>query len=269
MARVACIQLALDDSLTKEQRISTVEGLLDREKGADLILLPESWPVGFFSFDRYEEASEPLQGLIADRMSTKAKELGAYLLAGSFIEREGDKLYNTSLFFDPSGSLLAAYRKIHLFGYGSRESEILTRGSQVVVVDTALGKIGLSTCYDLRFPELYRQMVDLGAEIFLVTSAWPYPRVEHWTVLNRARAIENQAYLISCNFGGTNCGKPFLGRSMVVDPWGTVLATAGDGQAVVRAEIDREVVASCRQEFPPLRDRILRWPEKCPGGGIQ
>lgn len=258
MATVVSIQLALDDGLSKEERIEAVEALLSKEKGADLILLPESWPVGFFNFDAYGDSSEPLNGPTVARLGTRAKELGAYLLAGSFIEREGDKLYNTSLFFDPSGKLLATYRKIHLFGYGSRESEILTRGNQVVVVDTELGKVGLSTCYDLRFPELYRQMVDRGAEIFLVTSAWPYPRVEHWTVLNRARAIENQAYLISCNCGGTNCGKPFLGRSMVVDPWGTVLATAGDGYAVVRAEIDRSVVTACRQEFPPLRDRVLK-----------
>jgi predicted amidohydrolase len=118
-----------------------------------------------------------------------------------------------------------------------------------------LGKIGLATCYDLRFPELFRRMVARGVEIFLVCSAWPYPRLEHWLMLNRVRALENQCFLISANSVGLNHGIQFVGHSMITDPWGTILASAGDQDVIIRAEIDLNDLASARQQFPALADR--------------
>jgi predicted amidohydrolase len=118
-----------------------------------------------------------------------------------------------------------------------------------------LGKIGLATCYDLRFPELFRRMVEQGAEIFLVCSAWPYPRLEHWLMLNRVRALENQCFLISANSVGLNQGIQFVGHSMITDPWGTILAGAGDKEVIIKSEIDLGELEAARQQFPALADR--------------
>jgi predicted amidohydrolase len=253
---VASIQLWIGDE-EKARRIERVESLLDQARGANLVILPEIWNIGYFSFDLYSKESEPVDGEIARRMSHKAKEHGFYLHAGSFVEKENGKLFNTSLLFDPDGKLIARYRKIHLFGYGSQESRILSRGREVVVVETLLGKIGMCTCYDLRFPELFRRMLDRGAELFLVASGWPYPRLEHWLMFNRIRAIENSGFLISSNCAGKNRGVQFCGHSMIVDPWGTLLAGGGDEECILQAEIDMDYVASVRREFPAVKDRIL------------
>jgi len=255
-SHVASVQLWIGEE-DKARRIERVESLLDQARGANLVILPEIWNIGYFSFDLYSKESEPVNGEIARRMSQKAKEHGFYLHAGSFVEEENGKLFNTSLFFDPDGRLIARYRKIHLFGYGSRESQLLSRGSEVVVVETSLGNIGMCTCYDLRFPELFRRMLDRRAELFLVASGWPYPRLEHWLMFNRIRAIENSSFLISSNCAGKNRGIQFCGHSMIVDPWGTLLAGGGDEECILRAEIDMDCVASVRREFPAVKDRIL------------
>ena len=256
MFKVASIQLWIGEE-DKSRRIERVESLLDQAKGANLVILPEIWNIGYFSFDLYSKESETVSGETARRMSQKAKEHGFYLHTGSFVEEEDGKLFNTSLLFNPEGKLIARYRKIHLFGYRSQESQILSRGSEVVVVETPLGKIGICTCYDLRFPELFRMMLNKGAELFLVASGWPYPRLEHWLMFNRIRAIENSAFLISSNCAGKNRGTQFCGHSMIVDPWGTILASGGDEECIIQAEIDIEKVSSVRGEFPVVKDRIL------------
>ena len=127
----------------------------------------------------------------------------------------------------------------------------------MVVIETELGKIGMSTCYDLRFPELFRRMVDKGAELFLVTSGWPYPRLEHWLMFNRIRAIENTAFLVSSNCVGINRGARFCGHSMMVDPWGVIVTSGGDEECILQAEIDLKKVETTRKEFPALSDRVL------------
>jgi len=254
--QIASIQMSIGDE-TKSERITRAEALLDQVKGADLVILPEIWNIGYFAFDLYAKESEPIDGETATRMSAKAKEHGFYLHTGSMVEKEGEKLHNTSLLFDPHGNLLARYRKIHLYGYGSKESQILSRGDEVVVVETPLGKMGMCTCYDLRFPELFRAMLDKGAELFLVTSGWPYPRLEHWLMFNRIRAIENTAFLVSSNGVGINRGVQFCGHSMIVDPWGVILASGGDEECILKVEIDIEKVSTVRREFPAVSDRVL------------
>ncbi|MDI7260568.1 MAG: carbon-nitrogen family hydrolase [Thermodesulfobacteriota bacterium] len=254
--KVASIQMNIGDE-GKSDRIMRAEKLLDQAKGADLVILPEIWNIGYFSFDLYEKESEPLEGETARRMSAKAREHGFYLHAGSFVEKNNDKLYNTSLFIDPDGKRMAVYRKIHLFGYGSNESQILSGGHEIVVVETPLGKMGMSTCYDLRFPELFRAMLKKGAELFLVTSGWPYPRLEHWLMFNRIRAIENTAFLVSSNCVGIHRGVQFCGHSMMVDPWGVILASGGDEECILRSDIEIERVSSVRKIFPAVSDRVL------------
>jgi predicted amidohydrolase len=186
----------------------------------------------------------------------KAAALKRHILMGSFVERTARGLFNTSLLIDPAGEIAAAYRKIHLFGYQSRERDLLTRGSEVVVTDTPWGKAGLATCYDLRFPEQFRKMVDLGAVFFLVVSAWPAVRLEPWILFNRVRALENLAFLISSNCAGADAGSPYAGHSMIVDPVGNVLAQGQDRECLVSAEIEIGRVAAVREEFSALHDRV-------------
>jgi predicted amidohydrolase len=256
--RVALVQLEVPRDEGKAERVRRAVGLLRGIDGADLVLLPELWNVGFFNFDRYGDEAEPLDGPTVSALSGVAREKGWWLLGGSIVERRGGALHNTSVLLRPDGGLAAAYRKVHLFGYRSRESELLAAGREVVVADLPWGRAGIATCYDLRFPELYRAMADQGARFFLVASAWPYPRLEHWQILGRARAIENQCWLLACNQTGVHGGSRALGHSAVYDPWGVPVAAAGDGEAVVRAEVDPGEVERVRSLFPALADRALR-----------
>lgn len=255
--KIASIQLEIKENESKIARIDRVESMIDKLKGQDLIVLPETWATGYFAFDRYVDESEEINGDFVQRFSSKAKEVQSYLFAGSFIERNNGKFYNTSVLFSPDGDLIGTYRKIHLFRYGSHEGKILTRGNEITVVDTDFGKVGLSTCYDLRFPELYRAQVDLGAELLLVTSAWPHARLEHWKIFNTARALENQCFLISSNCVGNTHGVHLGGHSQVVDPWGIVMASGGDEETIVKTEIDPSQIAHIRDVFPNLKHRVL------------
>ena len=252
MIRVALVQLE-PQAGPKEERLAHALELIERARGANLILLPELWTIGYLRFERYRDESEPLEGLTIATLAAKAKELRAYILAGSIVEREEERNYNTSALLSPEGKLIAAYRKIHLFGYRSKEKELLTPGEEAVAAKTELGTLGLSICYDLRFPELYRAQVDRGAEAFLVVASWPPARIDHWRLLCRARALENQSFLLGCNAAGPRYG----GHSLAVSPQGEILVEAADSEEVLEIELDLEEVARVRVEFPALRDRVL------------
>ena len=253
--KVTSIQLGRGEG-SKEEATAHALQLVDQASSSDLILLPEMWPSGFFCFDRYPVDAEPIDGPIVQAFREKAAAIRRHILMGSFVERTAEGLFNTSLLIDPQGAVAAAYRKIHLFGYQSSERDLLTRGSEVVVTDTPWGKAGLATCYDLRFPEQFRKMVDLGAVFFLVVSAWPAVRLEPWILFNRVRALENLSFLISSNCAGADAGSPYAGHSMVVDPLGKILAQGGDRECMISAEIDIGQVASVRKEFSALHDRV-------------
>ena len=255
--RITSIQLGMKDR-PKEETVRRALNLVDQASGSDLILLPEIWPCGFFSFDRYRSDSEALDGPTVVAFKQKARVHSAHILMGSLVEKRNDSFYNTSIFINPQGEIAACYRKIHLFGYQSDETRILTPGQEVVVTDTPWGVCGFSTCYDLRFPELFRLMVDQGAKFFLITSAWPHVRLEAWILFNRARAHENLAFLISCNAAGSNGGKQYAGNSMIVDPLGQIVAQGDEQEQLVSAEIDMGLVDSVRQDFSALDDRVLR-----------
>lgn len=255
--RVASVQLAIADR-PKAATLRHVLALLDQTRGSDLVLMPELWPSGFFAFDRYAADSEPVTGPLVQALRAKARDLRIHLMTGSFVERDGSDLFNTALLLDPDGEILARYRKIHLFGYKSEEKRLLRRGDDVTVVPTPWGRAGFATCYDLRFPELFRRMLDQGAEFFLVTSAWPQPREEAWVLLNRARAVENLAYVFACNCAGEVGGKRYVGRSMIVDPLGMVVADGGADEGIVTADVDTGRMAELRREFPFLADRVIR-----------
>ncbi|MDW7651429.1 MAG: carbon-nitrogen family hydrolase [Bacillota bacterium] len=258
---VAIVQLDVSDQQIRQERFNQVRSILqnlqDSEKHPDLILLPEIWGTGFFNFHDYATHSEEAQGETYSFLAPWAKKMNCHILGGSIVEQCDNNLYNSALMIDPNGELVGTYRKIHLFGYQSEESRLLSRGTTPTVLKTELGTVGITTCYDLRFPELYRAMANAGAEIFLVVSAWPLARLEHWTLFNRVRALENQCYLISCNCAGKIKEQTFAGNSMIVDPWGTVLYTAGEEACVLRGKVDTGKVAEIRNSFPAFSDRVL------------
>jgi predicted amidohydrolase len=236
------------------------------ERGAELVALPE---VFAWRGPRTEEAAatSPIPGRVSEFLCRLAADLAIVLVGGSFLERAPDagKSYNTSLLIGPDGAILGRYRKIHLFDVDLPgevsvcESETRAGGRDVVTAPTALGTIGLSICYDLRFPELYRRLAAAGATILAVPSAFTfYTGSAHWEPLLRARAIENQAYVVAPNQAGKSPhGFPDYGHSMIVDPWGTVLARAGDGEQVILAELDPEHLARVRREMPCQLHAVL------------
>ncbi|MHC3380814.1 carbon-nitrogen family hydrolase [Haloarcula sp. H-GB5] len=240
--------------------------------GADLVVLPELFNVGYFAFDRYARDAEGLDGETLSRIRSVATDNDVAVLAGSVVEDlaasaetgvdvpADDGLANTAVFFDRDGERRAVYRKHHLFGYDSAESQLLEPGETVPTVDFEGFTVGVTTCYDLRFPELYRHLVDEGVTLTLVPSAWPYPRVEHWKLFGRARAVENQLYVAAANGVGQFEDAELLGRSTVYDPWGSTLASADDHPALVTATLDPARVEQVREEFPALADRRTDWP---------
>lgn len=256
--RVTCLQLTADDDEPRDARIERVLGLVDdAAPHSDLIVLPELWATGYFAFDRYAEDAEPRDGALVAALAERAARHEVHLAGGSFVERDGDDLYNTSVILGPDGRLLHAYRKIHLFGYGSREARLLTPGVDVGVFDTPFGAVGVTTCYDLRFPELFRAMVDAGLEMLIIVAAWPAARREHWRTLLRARAIENQVHLIAANMAGSQGEVELAGASAVIGPWGDVVADAGEDPTTLTVTIDPGDVARVREEFPVLEHRRL------------
>lgn len=257
--RVAAVQLLVDDETAREERRARVRQIVLAEagRGADLVLLPELWLAGFFAFDRYHEVAEELTGNTATWLAELAAEASVHLCAGTIVERDGDRLYNTLLLFDRSGTRTAHYRKIHLFGYGrSREPELVTPGDEILVCAIDGVTCGLSTCYDLRFPEQYRAMVDRGAEVLLLVAAWPFPRVEAWRCLTQARAIENQAAVVACNAAGRQGGHVYSGGSCGYNEWGMPLGQLDARPGVLRVDIDVAEISSARADYPALSDRV-------------
>jgi predicted amidohydrolase len=272
--RVACVQMT--SRRDKAANLARAEALVARaaSTGADVVVLPEKWNL-IGSADDYRAAAEPLDGgESVAAMAGWARTLGVTLVGGSITERrEGrEKLSNTSCVFDPEGALVAVYRKIHLFdvevgGHVYRESESEEPGTEPVVAHAEDWAIGLSVCYDVRFPELYRILALEGAELVTVPAHFTPPTGrDHWHVLLRARAIENQLYVAAAGqVGETIAGKPAYGRSLVVDPWGTVLAQAPDEETVVVAELDRARLRDIRAKLPSLANRqadAYRWPTR-------
>jgi predicted amidohydrolase len=270
--RIAVIQLGYDDREPVHERVTRVSDLVRAQAGHDLVVLPELWAPGGFSYQRWDERAETLDGPVASAMSAAARDAAVMLHAGSIVERpadgaprsEGKNLWNTSLVFAADGSLVATYRKIHRFGFGRGEPLLMEAGEALSLVDVpdsgtpgTAARAGLSTCYDLRFPELYRAQLDAGATLFVIPAAWPAARVRHWTLLAHARAIENQCVVVACNTAGTHAGVEMGGHSQVVLPTGDVVAVAGSGEQVLSVQVDMSVVDEYRTSFPVLRDRRL------------
>jgi deaminated glutathione amidase len=258
----------------KAANLETAERLVAQaaSTGADIVVLPEKWnAIGDAGV--YHATAEPLEGgESVAAMAGWARRHGITVVGGSIAERrEGrEKLSNTSVVFDSGGQIVAVYRKIHLFdvdvgGVVYRESEAEEPGEEPVVAEVEDWRIGLTVCYDVRFPELYRILALEGAHLVTVPAHFTTPTgKDHWHVLLRARAIENQLYVAAAaQIGETLPGKPAYGRSLIADPWGVVLAQAPDEETVIAAELDRAHLEQIRAKVPSLANRqshAYRWP---------
>ncbi|MYM20958.1 apolipoprotein acyltransferase [Brevibacterium sp. 5221] len=283
--RVSAIQLSYSDSESQADRIARAAALVRAQRSADLVVLPELWPAGGFTYrDWGRRAEDPATGPTFTALSAAAQAIGAYVHAGSVIEADeralaqlaeadydvtalpelpdGSRgLWNTSLLIAPTGELVATYRKIHRFGFGSGEPKLLEAGEDIVAVEVQLPEgpvtLGLATCYDLRFPELFRGLLDAGAEVLVVPAAWPAPRVADWELLARARALEDFCAVVAVNTAGYHGGMQMGGHSAIIDAAGRPLAQAGADETIIAADIDVAAIRRRREDFPALADRRL------------
>lgn len=270
MTKVAAIQMASGPNV--HANLLEADRLITRavEDGAGLVVLPENFAImGLVESDKLNVQEKMGHGTIQDFLSTQAKKNGIWLVGGT-IPLEGSnpsRVRAASLLYNDQGEVVARYDKIHLFdvqleenGENYTESETIEPGDSVVVVDTPFGKLGMAVCYDLRFPELFRQMLDQGMEILVVPSAFTaLTGNAHWEVLVRARAIENLCFVVAAAQGGYHAsGRHTHGGSMIVEPWGMVLNSLAQGPGVVGAELDHSRLRNTRHNFPSIDHRIFK-----------
>lgn len=237
----------------KANRVRAAELVREAAQGADLVMLPEMWTTGY--------ALPQLAGNLADRngqptgafLSALARECSIYL-AGSVADERQGKVYNHATLHAPSGACVAEYDKVHLVPMMD-EDHFLAPGDRLTLADLDGVKAGMAICYDLRYPELFRTLALGDAQVMLIPAEWPAQRLNHWRTLVVARAVENQAFVLACNRVGHDAANQFPGHSLVVDPWGNILAEGGEGEEIVRAEIDLGMVARVRAQVPVFRNR--------------
>lgn len=248
---LAQMNIALGDV---RKNFSTMEKLAVEaaRRGSHLVVFPELWSTGY-ALDQAKELASVINSDLFTQISTVATQ-NKISITGSILERRGDQVNNSAAFFAPNGRMLGIYRKIHLFKL-MEEDQWLEPGQSPLSLDLPWGKTSIAICYDLRFPELFRRYAVEGAQLILVPAEWPIERVEHWRALLVARAIENQCYIIATNAAGQTGETVFGGHSMIVDPWGKIVAEAGDSPMMVTAEIEMDLVAEVRERIPILTDR--------------
>jgi predicted amidohydrolase len=268
--RIAAIQMSSQDDLAANLARASELVARGAERGAKVALLPENFAY-LGAEDGKRAIAEPVgdapQGPIVTALAEAARRHDVHVIAGGMPERSGDadRPYNTCAVIAPSGKVIARYRKVHLFdvevGDGQRycESASTTAGSEAVTVGIAGFSVGLSVCYDVRFPELYRKLVQAGADVLVIPAAFTLlTGKDHWHVLLRARAIESQAYVVAAaQWGSHPRGRRTYGKSLIADPWGEVITQCSEGEGVVVADLDRAYLERVRRDLPALRHRRL------------
>ena len=230
------------------------------QRGSNLVLLPELWSTAY-DLGRAGELASPLAHNAGDgapdnwfrRLAQMAQRHNVFM-GGSILEARDGRYFNCFALYAPDGQLRATYRKLHLFRL-MEEEKYLAQGSEAVLASLPWGDAGMAICYDLRFPELFRNYALRGASLMLIPAEWPQPRREHWRTLLRARAIENQCFVAACNRVGETNGSTFFGASAVIDPWGETLIEAGESEALLTVEIDLAQVEHVRKRIPVFEDR--------------
>ncbi len=223
-------------------------------RGSDIVVFPELWGSGYDLERTAQHATGLDEGLFAE-VAALARQHKLHI-TGSLLSWAGSDFFNTAALFAPDGRRLGHYSKIHLFRLMDEEKH-LTAGQDTPLFDLPWGRSALAICYDLRFPELFRKYAVAGARIVFLPAEWPYPRLEHWRTLLRARAIENQMFVAACNRVGVSDGTRFFGHSAIVDPWGNAVVEAGDTEVLLTATVDMTLVDDVRQRIPVFGDRRL------------
>jgi predicted amidohydrolase len=265
--RVAAIQMT--STPDKSQNLAMAHDLMAEacDRGAQLVAFPENFSLLTDNSRQFVEEAETLKGLTVETIQEWAAEQDIWILGGSIAlkTKKPGRLTNTSLLISPDGEIAARYDKIHLFDVNLsgdrayRESEHINAGKKTVVAETPLGRLGLSICYDLRFPELYRKLADQDAEVIFIPSAFTaFTGKAHWDVLTRARAIENQAFVVApAQTGQPHPGRQTHGHSRIIDPWGRIIAERPQGSGIVYADLNLGELDRVRKELPALKHRKL------------
>lgn len=281
--RIALAQIASRPEETQAARLNRVANMLRAkqheltskgEKQVQLFVLPELWSSGYFCFADFATAAESvnpqnpaLSGPTVQFGHRLAQEMRCWLHIGSVLEAHSNgAVTNTALLFNPAGEIVQLYRKIHVFGYQSEEKQLLTPGTLLPVLTTPFGDIASTTCYDLRFPGLWQEISNRGVSMVITPAAWPLARLQHWQTLVRARAVEHQSWILACNScetqtvtstrNSTVSTITLAGHSMIVSPVGDVIASAGEQEEIIVADIDPALPAKIRTSFPVYADRL-------------
>lgn len=267
MSKVALLQMVSSANIEENLKLVELFMIEAREAQAELVVLPENYAfMGINETDKLDMAEFEGQGPIQDTMRRLAKKLGLWVIAGTMpIKSNGSKVRASCMVYDDKGLTAARYDKIHLFDVrvseheAHQESLLIERGNELVVVSTPVGKIGLTVCYDLRFPELFQKLIEAGAELITVPSAFTAATgIAHWEVLLRARAIENLCYIIAPNQGGQHeNGRQTYGHSMVVEPWGKIIAQKDTGIGMLAVDIELQHLQKLRKQFPCIAHHVL------------
>ncbi|SPF36861.1 Carbon-nitrogen hydrolase family protein [Candidatus Desulfosporosinus infrequens] len=252
--KIAVIQMdvvlgELDVNLKKMERLVREAA----QSKPDVIVLPETWNTGYFPKNLAELALSSGKEA-TKKMGELAKDLQIYLVGGSISEVYKEQVVNTAKVFNRYGLEIASYQKIHLFSPGE-ENKFYTEGNKVVTFNIEGHLCGVIICYDLRFPELIRRLALDGMEILFVPAEWPHPRLEHWRILQKARAIENQIYVIGCNGVGIGNGVKFCGHSSVISPWGEIMREAEEKEGIFQTELETDAISEIRKKIPVFLDR--------------
>lgn len=248
---LAQMHIALGDTRKNVQQFEQYAVEAAR-RGSHLAVFPELWTTGY-ALDQAKELSAPLNAGEFAHVSTIATQ-HKISIVGSMLEKRGMEVANSATFFAPNGKLLGVYRKLHLFRLMD-EHRWLQPGAGPLLMELPWGKTGIAICYDLRFPELFRQYAVDGAKLIIIPAEWPLQRVEHWRALLQARAIENQCYIVACNSVGETGDTTFGGHSMIVDPWGKIVIEGGESPVLLTAEIELDTVDEIRKRIPVFQDR--------------
>ena len=257
MAKVRLLQVSSDENETITERVKRILAELPKHfANADLVVLPELWTIHAFNVSGLTDFALEIDAPLIQELSAAAKAANKWLHAGTFpIKHPDGSITNTALIFDNSGKMQVIYSKIYLFGFEEGEPKYLSAGNKIVVAKTPVGESGISICYDLRFPELYREQINRGAKTLLISAGWPTERVSHWKALLTSRAIENQSFVVAACGRGSSNGVELAGASMVIDPRGNILVEANKSDDFVDVEIDLAQVDKWREEFPVLGNR--------------
>ena len=267
MARVAVVQMVSSANVKENLRSLDPFFLQAKEAGVELLILPENFAfMGLKESDKLNIAEKYGQGEIQSTVSDLAKQYGIWVVAGTIpLQYSAERVNAACIVYDAKGATVARYDKIHLFDVrisdqeAHKESNTIARGDKLVVVDTPVGRLGLSVCYDLRFSELYQQLMAKGAELLSIPSAFTAATgVAHWEILLRARAIENLCYVLAPNQGGLHAnGRSTYGHSMIIEPWGRVISEQKKGSGIIVADVDLAHLAQLRLQFPCNHHHVL------------